>query len=63
MVFKQKHILLEVKGHHEMVGVLFKPSGLKSFVKFSSDEFTDIFVDASLVFGNRVLSMMQKVSG
>lgn len=40
----------ESKGRHEMLGVLFKANGLSAFTKFASGDFTDQFVDATLIF-------------
>ncbi len=38
-------------GKHEMLGVLFKPNGLKAFTKYHASDFENSFVDATLIFG------------
>jgi AraC-like DNA-binding protein len=48
-------------GKHEMIGVLFKPLGLKHFLTNYSCEFTDTFIDASLVFGKCLQTLIAKI--
>ncbi len=53
-------------GRHEMIGVLFKADGLKAFTQYHSDEFTNNYLDTTLVFGNsfeRVLDEIQNADG
>ncbi len=58
---QRKAYCTKSKGSHEMMGVLFKPNGLKPFVKFNAHEFTDRFVDATLIFGNSIMHMMEQL--
>lgn len=48
-------------GKHEMMGVLFKPMGLKAFVPYSSKEFENEYVDASQVFGNSLNELTDRL--
>lgn len=48
-------------GKHEMMGVLFKPMGLKAFVPYSSKEFENEFVDGSQVFGTSFAELVDKL--
>ena len=48
-------------GKHEMLGVLFKPNGLKSFLRYSSTDFTDNFIEAKLVFGREIETIIQQI--
>jgi hypothetical protein len=46
---------------HEMLGVLFKANSLNAFFKHPSSEFTEAFIDARLVFGNSIETLIQQV--
>ena len=48
-------------GKHEMLGILFKPDGLKSFLPFHLQEFTEKTIDASLVFGNVINDVREQI--
>jgi len=61
-----KPIVSENSGRHEMLGVLFKPFGLKAFTHYHSKEFENKLIDASLVFGadfSHLLDNMQEAEG
>lgn len=49
------------KGKHEMLGVLFKANGLKAFLKCHSGDFLDNFIDANLVFGKPIQTLIQQI--
>lgn len=51
----------ESKGRHEMMGVLFKPHGLKAFSHYPAVEFEDNFVDAALVFDVSFKSLLDRL--
>ncbi len=38
-------VIISSSGEHEMIGVLFKPTGLKAFTKFHSIEFEISFIE------------------
>lgn len=48
-------------GKHEMIGVLFKPTGLRAFTRFSSREFANDFVDPELIFGKPFLVVVERI--
>lgn len=43
-------VVSECVGKHEMIGVLFKPNGLKAFIKYNSSDFENNFIEADLIF-------------
>jgi hypothetical protein len=45
-----KAVVVNSIGKHKMLGVLFKPNGLKAFTKYNSSEFENHFIDTSLIF-------------
>lgn len=51
---QSKAIFSSASGHHEMLGILFRPNGLKAFTKYYSSDFSGQFIDASLVWGRPV---------
>lgn len=51
----------ESRGKHEMMGVLFKPHGLKAFTKYPAGEFENTFVDATLVFDASFKSLLERL--
>lgn len=44
-----------------MMGVLFKPNGLKRFTKYHSKEFENSHVEAKLIFGNPLNSLIDQL--
>lgn len=48
-------------GQHEMMGVLFRPNGLKSFVKHHSSDFENDHIDAGLVFDNSFDFLIEQI--
>lgn len=48
-------------GKHEMVGVLFKPTGLKEFTKYHSFDFKNHFIDATLIFGKSFEDLLDQI--
>jgi AraC-like DNA-binding protein len=48
-------------GRHEMVGVLFRIHGLKAFTKMDVVEFKDNFIDADLVFGKSLNTLIEQI--
>ncbi len=48
-------------GQHEMMGVLFKPFGLKPFIKYHSSDFNNKYIDARLIFGNSFEDLIQQI--
>ena len=48
-------------GRHNMVGVLFKPTGLKRFTGPAPREFVNGFVDPGDVFGNRFARLKERL--
>jgi AraC-like DNA-binding protein len=54
-------ILSTCGGKHEMMGVLFKPNGLKAFTKYSSSEFENSFIDSSLVFDESFHVLIEQI--
>ncbi|MGB8192751.1 MAG: helix-turn-helix domain-containing protein [Chitinophagaceae bacterium] len=48
-------------GRHEMLGVLFKPYGLKAFLKDPCHLLTDSFLDANLIFGNCFQYLVEEI--
>jgi AraC-like DNA-binding protein len=53
--------IVESKGKHKMMGVLFKPNGLKRFTKYHSKEFENSHVEAELIFGNPLNSLIDQL--
>jgi AraC-like DNA-binding protein len=49
------------QGRHEMMGVLFRFDGLKSFIKIQSSEFSNGYLDASIIFGRHIDETMEKM--
>lgn len=49
------------KGKHEMLGVLFKVNGLKAFLKYHSSDFSDNFINANIVFGQSLQTLIQQI--
>lgn len=54
-------VLVNSAGKHEMAGVLFKPSGLKAFTNYHSNDFTNYFVDSTLVFDKTFRDLVEKI--
>jgi AraC-like DNA-binding protein len=54
-------ILSKCSGKHEMMGVLFKPNGLKAFTKYSSNDFENGFIDSSLVFNESFEDLLDQI--
>lgn len=48
-------------GKHEMMGVLFKPNGLKAFTKYHSSDFESSFTDATLVFDKSFATLLEQI--
>lgn len=48
-------------GRHEMLGVLFKANGLKAFLKYHSIVFSENFIDAKLVFGKPIQTLINQI--
>ena len=49
------------EGRHEMLGVLFRPRGLKAFTRFASRDFADNFIDAGFIFGSAIETITDKL--
>lgn len=49
------------RGKHEMLGVLFKPNGLKPFTKYHSGDFENRFIDATLIFDNLFPLLLDRI--
>ncbi len=54
-------VLTEHSGKHEMMGVLFKPAGLKAFTKYPAADFKNNFIDATLVFDNCFPDLLEQI--
>lgn len=54
-------IITRSSGKHEMMGVLFKPNGLKAFTKFHSSDFQNSFIDATLIFGKSFPNLLERL--
>lgn len=54
-------VISKSAGKHEMMGVLFKPGGLKAFSKYHSSEFENSFIDATLVFDSSFVSLLDQI--
>ncbi len=44
-----------------MMGVLFKPNGLKAFCKYHSSDFENSFIDAALIFDNSFPHLLEQI--
>lgn len=44
-------VISKSAGKHEMLGVLFRPNGLKAFTKYYSSDFENNFIEPGLIFG------------
>ncbi len=49
----------ESSGKHEMIGVLFKPNGLKAFTNYYSSDFENNFIEAELIFDNSFKTLIE----
>ncbi len=54
-------IISTSEGKHEMMGVLFKPNGLKPFTKYHSIEFENSFIDAALIFDRSFETLLYRI--
>lgn len=54
-------IISESAGNHEMIGVLFKPNGLKAFTKYHSSDFENSFIDATLIFDKSFATLLKQI--
>jgi AraC-like DNA-binding protein len=54
-------IISESVGKHEMIGVLFKPNGLKAFTKYYSSDFENSFIEADLIFDRSFKTLLQQI--
>jgi methylphosphotriester-DNA--protein-cysteine methyltransferase len=54
-------IISTSEGKHEMMGVLFKPNGLKVFTKYHSSDFENNFIDASLIFDKSFKALLEQI--
>lgn len=54
-------IITESEGKHEMMGVLFKPNGLKAFTKYHSSDFENSFIDATLIFDKSFATLLEQI--
>jgi hypothetical protein len=44
-----------------MIGVLFKANGLKAFINYNASDFTNNYIDASLIFGSSITSLLDEL--
>jgi hypothetical protein len=58
---QEKPTLSFSSGKHEMIGALFKADGLNAFTKFSSNDFTNCYIDASLIFNNSFACLIDEI--
>ncbi len=54
-------IISRSAGKHEMMGVLFKPTGLKTFTKYHSSDFENSFIDATLLFDKSFATLLEQI--
>jgi len=54
-------IITSSRGKHEMMGVLFKPNGLKAFTKYHSSDFENNFIDAALIFDKSFAVLLEQI--
>ncbi len=54
-------IISKSEGKHEMMGVLFKPTGLKVFTKYYSSDFENNFIDATLIFDKSFNTLFEQL--
>ncbi len=54
-------IITESVGKHEMMGVLFKPNGIKAFTKYHSSDFENNFIDATLIFDKSFATLLEQI--
>jgi AraC-like DNA-binding protein len=56
-----KSFIVDTSGKHEMIGVLFKPNGLKAFTKNPSSDFGEYFIDSSFVFDKSFENLLEQI--
>jgi AraC-like DNA-binding protein len=54
-------VITRSSGKHEMMGVLFKPNGLKAFTQFHSSDFENSFIDATLIFDKSFANLLERL--
>jgi len=54
-------IITKSSGKHEMIGVFFKPNGLRAFIKYHSSDFENCFIDATLIFDKSFPILLEQI--
>jgi AraC-like DNA-binding protein len=58
---QKRPVISKSAGKHEMMGVLFKPNGLKAFTKYHASDFAYSFIEADLVFDTSFAGLIDQL--